>query len=470
MPEPSPEPEPTPPSRKPPPAKLADRLARPFQRFMDLEISSAILLLGMAVVALVWANSPWAESYVHFWHTPLGLQYGDSFRLDLSLGHWVNDGLMTFFFFMVGMEIKREMAYGELSTRSRAMLPLAAAIGGMVVPAGIYAWFHMGGPAIRGWGVPMATDIAFAVAALSVLGSRVPGSLRIFLLALAIADDLGAVAVIAIFYTAEIRLDALAMAGGGLAFCVFLRVIGVRSFLVYLAVGTFVWYETHHSGVHATVAGVMLGFITPHAAPRDDHASLIDRGRHALDHLREVLVGVHETPDPVDHGGHKRHHAARELAQLGRETLSPLDYLVNLLERPVAFLIMPVFALANAGVVLDTTTLGDSMALSVAWAVALGLLIGKPIGITLFSWLAIRTGLAEMPRGVNWGMIFATGILAGIGFTVALFVTALAFDDPVHAAGSKIGILLGSVLATAAGLIVLGKSLPKSQPVAPAPH
>lgn len=449
---------------KPPAPKLADVMVRPFARFMELEVSSAILLLAMAVLALVWANSPWGHTYDAFWHTPFGLKLGDVFHLELSLAHWVNDGLMAIFFFTVGMEIKREMAYGELSSRDRAMLPLFGALGGMIVPAGIYVFLHAGGPAIRGWGVPMATDIAFAVAALSVMGSRVPSSLRIFLLALAIADDLGAVAVIAVFYTAEIHLSSLAWAGAGLGLCVILNLIGVRSFFVYALLGAFVWFETHHSGVHATIAGVLLGFVTPHTVDRDDHETLIDRGRGALDHLRELMRGVRETPESVDHSGHERHHATRELAALARQSLSPLDFLVNVLERPVAFVVMPIFALANAGVVLDTSTLGDPMALRVASAVALGLVVGKPLGVSLFAWIAVRTRIAAMPSGVNWGMLVATGVLAGIGFTVALFVTALAFDDPVHAAGSKIGILLGSVIATAAGLVTLARSLPPAPP------
>lgn len=439
------------------PESLADRLARPFLRFMQLEISSALLLLGMAVLALAWANSPWGESYDAFWHTPVGLVVGEVFRLELSLGHWVNDGLMTLFFFVVGMEIKRELVQGELSTRTKAMLPLLGAVGGMVAPAGIYAAFHAGGPAISGWGIPMATDIAFAVAALSVLGSRVPASLRIFLLALAIADDLGAVAVIAIFYTAEIHLSALGMAAGGLALCAVLNVIGVRSFFVYALVGAFVWYETHHSGVHATIAGVMLGFLTP-TVVEDDHDTLIDRGRHALEHLRDVVTG--------DHGGHARHHVFQTLHRVGRQSLSPLDFLVNLLERPVAYFIMPVFALANAGVRLDATTLGDPMAQRVGLAVALGLVLGKPVGITLFSFIAVRLGVAELPRGVNWRAIFATGCLAGIGFTVALFVTVLAFTDPVFTAGSKVGILGGSLLATVVGLAMLVRALPNGPPAA----
>ncbi len=445
------------------PNSLADRLARPFVRFLELEVSSAILLLAMAVAALAWANSPWGDSYDHFWHTPIGLRVGHVFQLELSLGHWVNDGLMTIFFFVVGMEIKREMVYGELSTRARAMLPILGALGGMVVPAGIYTLFHYGGPAAHGWGIPMATDIAFAVAALSVLGRRVPPGLRIFLLALAIVDDLGAVAVIAVFYTAEIHLSALALAAGGLAACVLLSWAGVRSFVVYVLVGTFVWYETHHSGVHATVAGVMLGFLTPTRVALPDRDSLLDRGRGALEHLRELLMGSGD-----DHGGHQRIDALRQLSLVGRQTLSPLDLLVSVLERPVAFLIMPLFALANAGVRFDAATLGDPLAERVAIAVALGLFIGKPIGVTLFSWLAVRSRVADLPRGVNWGALFATGILAGIGFTVALFVTALAFEDPLSTAGSKVGILAGSLLATVVGLVVLARTLP-TEPTSPGP-
>ena len=442
-----------------PPNRLADLLARPFLRFMELEISSAILLLTMAAVALIWANSPWGATYERVWHTPLGLSLGQTTLLELSLGHWVNDGLMVIFFFVVGMEIKRELVQGELSTRARAMLPIFGALGGMLVPAAIYAAFHWGQPTIRGWAIPMATDIAFAVAALSVLGSRVPPGLRIFLLALAIADDLGAVAVIAIFYTAELHLSSLGLAGLGLVFCALLNWAGVRSFTVYLIVGFFVWFETHHSGVHATIAGVLLGFLTPTTVERDDDESLIDRGRHTLERLRDILI--HEKPDhEIDRGGHQRHHALRQLTGIGRQTLSPLDFLVNLLERPVAFVIMPLFALSNAGVVLDAQTLGDPTSRRVALAVALGLLLGKPLGITFFSWLAVRSRIAILPRGVGWPALAATGLLAGIGFTVALFVTVLAFEDPLPTAGSKVGILAGSLVATVAGLLMLNRALP----------
>ncbi|MDJ0788932.1 MAG: Na+/H+ antiporter NhaA [Myxococcota bacterium] len=447
-----------------PPRTIADRVARPFIRFLELETSAAILLLMMAVVALVWANSPWGETYAHFWHTPFALEIGPDeallFEVELSLGHWVNDGLMVLFFFVVGMEIKRELVMGELSTRQRAMLPILGALGGMIVPAGIYAAFHWGEPTIRGWGIPMATDIAFAVAALSVLGSRVPPGLRVFLLALAIADDLGAVAVIAIFYTAEIHLASLGWAAGGLALCFAFNRAGVESLLVYVVIGLFVWYETHHSGVHATIAGVLLGFLTPTGRFRSEHETLVERGRSALEHIRELLLGE-DDEDQIDYGGHQRHHAAQQLSWLGRRSLSPLDFLVNLLERPVAFVVMPLFALANAGVVLDAATFSDPEALQVAVAVALGLVVGKPLGITLFAWIAVRSGVATLPRGVNWTCVAATGVLAGIGFTVALFVTALAFTEaPVATAGSKVGILIGSLVATILGVAVLARSLP----------
>jgi len=423
---------------------------------METEISSALVLLGMALLALAWANSPFRDSYHALWRTPVSFAVGSVFELSLPLQLWVNDGLMTIFFFVVGMEIKREFVSGELSERARAMLPLAGALGGMVLPAGIYIALHHAGPASHGWGIPMATDIAFAVGAMSVLGRRVPPPLRVFLLALAIADDLGAVAVIAMVYTAEIHLSALAWAGAGLALCALLNWAGVRSLLVYVGLGLFVWFETHHSGVHATVAGVMLGFLTPARPPADDHERLIDVARGALDRLVAALRrGAAE-----DRHGHERHAAVQRLWEVGELSLSPLDFLVGGIERWVAFFIMPVFALANAGVNLDPHLLGDPVAQRVMLGVAAGLLLGKPVGITLFSWLAVRTGLAVLPRGVDWRAILATGLLAGIGFTMALFVTALAFSDATLIAGSKVGILGGSLLAMLLGLWMLHRALP----------
>ncbi len=435
---------------------LADRISRPFTRFFEIEVASASMLFAMTVLALIWANSPWAHSYEELWHHfELGLSAGH-WHFEMSLGHFVNDALMAIFFFVVGMEIKRELVMGELSSRRKAMLPVAGALGGMIVPAAIYASFHWGGPAIRGWGVPMATDIAFAVAAMSLLGKRVPPGLKIFLLALAIADDLGAIAVIAVFYTEELSLANLAAAALVLTAVYGMNRAGVRAFTAYWVVGGVAWYFTVQSGVHATIAGVALGLLTP-THPRDSRdASLLERGGTWF---RKLVDGVRGG----DAHGASRHRAARELQRMSLDALSPLDYLVNELDRWVAFLIMPIFALANAGVHLDASTFGNPATQKVGVAVALGLLLGKPIGITLFSWLAVRSGLASLPSGVGWGALAATGMLAAIGFTVALFITSLAFVDPTHTAGSKIGILSGSLLATVLGVTALHRSL------APAP-
>ncbi len=436
-----------------PPETLATRLSRPFMRFFEIEVASAVVLFAMTILALAWANSPWSHSYEALWHhLEIAVSIGH-WEFGMSLGHFVNDGLMAVFFFVVGLEIKRELVHGELSTRRRAMLPVAGALGGMIVPAGIYAAFHYGGPAIRGWGVPMATDIAFAVAAMSLLGSRVPQGLKVFLLALAIADDLGAVAVIAVFYTEDLSLAYFAASMATLVFVYGMNRGGVRSFAAYWLVGGLAWYFMVQSGVHATVAGVFLGFLTPTAPHDPQSARLLDRGRAWIEHL---LDGVRSEGD--SHGS-KRHLAARQLERVGRDALSPLDYLVNELDRWVAFLIMPLFALSNAGVHLDASTLSNPATQKVGMAVALGLLIGKPIGITLVSWLAVRSGLAALPRGVGWGAVAATGMLAGIGFTVALFITSLAFIDPAHTAGAKVGILSGSAIATVLGVGILHMTL-----------
>ena len=397
-------------TRRPP--TLSDRLARPFQRFLAIEAASTILLLLATVLALAWANSPWRESYTTLWHTKLGIRLGGA-ELALTLEHWVNDGLMALFFFLVGMEIKHEIVHGELSSRGRAMLPVFGALGGMLAPAAIYAAFHASGPAASGWGVPMATDIAFAVAALAVFGRRVPPGLKVFLLALAIVDDLGAVTVIALFYTHGLSLPALAAAGGGLAFVWGMQRSGVRAYLPYWLAGAVVWLATLESGIHATVAGVVLGLLTP-TSNRD------------------------------------------------RDALAPVEFLTKALHPWVAFAVMPIFALANAGIVLEADALADPLAPRVMLAVALGLLVGKPVGITLLSWLAVRAGVATLPSGVGWTALLGAGCLGGIGFTMALFITALAFQDPALAAASKIGVMAASVLATAGGLLVLGRALPRA--------
>jgi len=389
-------------------------LRRLFLRFLAIEAASTIVLLLATLAALVWANSPWGESYLRFWHLKLGfsLAWIDA---SLSLEHWVNDGLMVIFFFLIGMELKHELVHGELSSRERAMLPIFGALGGMLVPAGIYASLHVGGPALSGWGVPMATDIAFAVAALAVFGGRVPPSLKVFLLALAIVDDLGAVTVIALFYAAELSLGALAGAGALLVLMVALQRAGVRAYTVYWIVGFAVWLATLASGVHATVAGVLLGLLTP----------------------TRVEGGVSRAP------------------------FSPIERLTQLLHPWSAFVVMPVFALANAGLVLEADSLGDPVAFRVTLAVALGLLVGKPVGITLFAWLAVRAGFAALPTGVGWGSLLGAGILGGIGFTMALFITSLAFSNEALAAASKLGVIAASVTAAILGIACLARVLPR---------
>lgn len=432
-------------------------LTGPFERLIQLETGGAILLLIMTVIALTWANSPWGESYDHFWHTPVSIGWGDHI-LSLSLAHWVNDALMAIFFFVVGMEIKREVVLGELSSLQSAMLPLMGALGGMIVPAGIYLLFHQEGPAASGWGVPMATDIAFAVAALTALGKRVPAPLKIFLLALAIADDLGAVLVIAIFYTAQIDTHALMLCFATLALVVVMNVAGVRAFLAYWLVGAIAWFFMHESGVHATIAGVLLGLLTPASADTGEHETLVDAAKSHWHDLSVTFMPDQES----DYGGHHKAHVFQSLQTAYIGSQSPLDYLVNLLEKWVTFFIMPVFALANAGVVFDTTVFTDPTSQMVAVAVACGLLLGKPIGIGLFSYAAVKMKIATLPTGTNWVALTGVGLLAGIGFTMSLFVTNLAFSEAILIAGSKIGILAGSFLAAVLGLFFLQRSLPEA--------
>src|SRR5688572_3990286 len=433
------------------PGTLADRLAAPLRRFLGIEAASSILLLAATVAALAIANSPWREGWAHFWHQRVAFEAG-GFELSLSLVHWVNDALMAIFFFVVGLEIKREMTIGELASRQRAMLPVFGALGGMVAPALIYLWLQPGGDAAAGWGIPMATDIAFAVAALAVLGPRVPAGLKVFLLALAIVDDLGAVTVIAVFYTDEVRLGALLAAGAGLGLVYAIRLAGVRTYGPYFVVGAGVWLATLGSGIHATVAGVMLGLLTPvHALASRE--TLVARLRENVEEaLQRVSDRSHEArPEPV----------LERVRTLSLEAQSPLEFLTHRLHPWVAFGVMPIFALANAGVTLDASTLGDADGLRVALAVALGLLVGKPLGIAAFALAAVKLRLAALPAGVGAGAVLGAGWLGGIGFTMALFITALAFGEGPLTAAAKVGVLAASVLACLAGLALLARVLPR---------
>ncbi len=366
---------------------------------------------------------------------------------------------MAVFFFVVGLEIKRELTIGELATRERAMLPIFGALGGMVAPAGLYWLLQPGGAAVAGWGIPMATDIAFAVAALALLGARVPPGLKVFLLALAIVDDLGAVTVIAVFYTDEIRLAALGAAALGLGVAYAMLGAGVRAYGAYFVVGVVVWLATLSSGIHATVAGVLLGLLTPiHSLA--DRETLITRLRERADQALSRIGsgGSHaQAPDVL----------LAEARELALEAQSPLEYLAHRLHPFVAFFVLPVFALANAGVSLDADTLGDPAGLRVALAVGVGLVIGKPLGIALFALAAVRLRLAVLPAGVSPAALFGAGLLGGIGFTMALFITALAFEAGPLAAAAKLGVLAASVLACAGGVWLLARVLPKAAPPGP---
>ncbi len=428
------------------PVTPVQRLVRPFVRFMHIESASGMVLLACTAVALFLANSRWAEVYDAFWHTHLSISVGD-WSLDESLAHWVNDALMTIFFFVVGLEIKRELVDGELREPKKAALPIMAALGGMIAPAAIYLGSQYGTEAESGWGIPMATDIAFVVGFLALLGKRAPLGLKILLLALAIADDIGAVLVIAFFYSTDIALLPLAYAALGFALVYLCNRTGVRTVTVYVILGAAIWLAFFYSGIHPTVAGVMLGLLTPGSAWLGQTA------------LREVIADAIDRLDGVRDRPHtpERAQVAGELKITAQEAVSPLERLETALHPWVAFAIMPLFALANAGVKIEPSAFGHPVAL----AVAAGLVVGKPLGIVAFSWLAVRLGVASLPGGVNWRVMVGAGCLAGIGFTMSLFVAALALDGPLLDAG-KIGILTGSAVSAVAGLTLLWLFLPRS--------
>jgi Na+:H+ antiporter, NhaA family len=426
------------------PREPIDGIIGPLERFLHVEAAGGMVLLVCTAVALGFANSPFAEPFLHFWEAEAGVVIGP-IRLQHPLEHWINDGLMVLFFFVVGLEVKRELVLGELRDPRQATLPLVAAAGGMVVPAGIYLALQTGGEAARGWGIPMATDIAFVVGCMALLGSRVPPGLRIMLLSLAIADDIGAILVIALGYSTGIHVPALLAGGLGLVAVALFQRLGVRAFSAYVALGGLIWVAFEHSGIHATIAGVILGLMTP------AHAYLGDESSERLaDRVADLIRRGKSIERP------RRTAQVRSLRRATRELISPLEYLESALHPWVSFVVMPVFALANAGVPFDGRDLGSP----VAAAVALGLVLGKPLGITAFAWIAVRVGFARLPRGVGWGAIAGGGLVAGIGFTMALFIAGLALDG-AQLTAAKVGILGGSALAALAGMVVLLAVLPK---------
>jgi NhaA family Na+:H+ antiporter len=432
---------------------LLRRTRLPFQRFFRAESASGTLLLATAVVALGWANSPWAEAYFRLWEVEVSVG-AEALGLTLSLQHWINDGLMVAFFFLVGLEIKREILVGELASVRQAALPIAAALGGMLVPAGIYMLLNAGTAAERGWGIPMATDIAFALGVLALLGKRVPIGLKVFLAALAIVDDLGAVIVIALFYTGELAWNALGLAGIVLVALIIINRLDVRHPGPYALLGIVLWLAFLRSGVHATLAGVVLAMTIP-ARTRIDAKSFVALGRAYLDEFEAAGAGGRRLlPTPAQQA------ALRGLEQAAEDVQAPLQRIEHGLQAWVSFGIIPLFALANAGVAV-IGNLAASLTHPVALGVALGLLIGKPIGILCFTWLAIRTGLAVPPAGVGTGHLVGVSLLGGIGFTMSLFIANLAFGTTDALAIAKIGILSASTVAGIAGLTVLRAISPR---------
>lgn len=438
----------------PDPTPIA-RLLQPLQGFLENRAAGGILLLVCTAAALLWANSPWAGSYVALWQTPFTLGPGAA-ALSKPLILWVNDALMAIFFFVVGLEIKREILVGELASPRQAALPILAALGGAILPALLYAALNAGSPGASGWGIPMATDIAFALGILALLGNRVPVSLTIFLTALAIVDDIAAVLVIAVFYTAQINTAALAAGAACLLVLAVFNRLGVRQPLVYAAVGAALWVAVLKSGVHATVAGVLLAFFIP-ARTRLHPGQFLERGRLLLDHFERAA-----RPGAGLMGNEEQQSALHALEQAAEDVQAPLHRLEHALHPWVAFFIMPVFALANAGVGFG----GDAspqLGSAVSTGIILGLLAGKPLGILLASWAAVRSGLAELPPGIRWTHIHGAGWLGGIGFTMSLFVAGLAFADPALLASAKAGVLAASTLAGVTGFLLLRRSLPPAR-------
>ncbi len=415
---------------------LARLVARPVREFLRVEYASSVLLLAAAVIALVWANSPWSSTYEELWETHLVLDLG-VLQIDESLQHWVNDALMVFFFFVVGLEIKYELVHGDLRDPRSAALPIVAAVGGMAVPAAIYALIVGGGAGSSGWGIPMATDIAFAVGVLGLLGRRIPAPARLFLLTLAVVDDIGAIVVIALFYTADVDLQWLVAAVALLLVMVVMRRLRIWALPAYVVVGALVWLATLESGVHATLAGVAIGLLTP--------AKPLLEERVAREYAREAIAD--------------RELDADELARLRfllSESVPMVERLQARLHPFSAYVVLPVFALANAGVPLDGGVLHEAVGSTIALGITLGLVVGKPVGIVLAAFLTVRLGLGRLPDGTGWRMLTGLGAVGGIGFTVSLFIAGLSFPgEELLTSEAKIGILAGSLLSAGVGVTLL---------------
>jgi Na+:H+ antiporter, NhaA family len=435
-----------------------DRVLTPFEEFIHNQTTGGILLLSAAVIALIVANSPLGDAYRHLLHMKIGFHIG-AWTLSLSLHHWINDGLMTLFFFLVGLEIKRELLVGELSDLRQAAMPAIAAVGGMVVPALIYAALTPAGPAASGWGIPMATDIAFAVSALVILGRRIPPGLMAFLVALAIVDDLGAVAVIAIFYTGDVNLTMLAISVGLFGLMVVLNLGGIRHPLPYFIIGTLLWLAMLESGIHATIAGVLMALAIPSRPEYDP-----PRFSRSIENLMRRFDSSHREDGNIL-ANQTQFSILAAIETNARDAATPLQRLEHGLHHPVGLLIMPVFALANAGIPLGLHEVVQALHSPVTLGVAAGLVAGKLIGVFAFTWLAVRLGVGKLPAGTDFRHIVGVGLLAGIGFTMSIFISELAFAGNEQAlVFAKSGILLASLGAGLAGYLWLRLAIPAPAP------
>ena len=420
------------------PPEIVDRFTRPFAQFLKIEAVAGVFLLLATLAALILSNSAWSSPFLTFWETPIGLHFG-SLDFTRSLRHWINDALMTLFFFVVALELKRELILGELRNLRMAALSFAGALGGMLVPAALYLWLMSGQPGMHGWGTVMATDTAFVIGCLALFGSRIPPTLRLFLLSLAIFDDVGAILVVAIGYGDALNWGALALGLLGLAVVAGTARIGIRSVPVFFLLGGMIWLCFDASGVHPTIAGVVLGLMTPTRGWISD-----ERLRAILGRVLSYPIGDRWSGDTTERRDLRRAGAA------ATEALSPVERLEMMLHPWVGFAIMPIFALANAGVAISGARVGQPVSV----AIFAGLVLGKPIGVLTFSWLAIRFGLATRGPGLSWPSLAAGGLLTGIGFTMSLFIASLAYA-PAMLDTAKVGILTGSAVSAAAGLMML---------------
>lgn len=431
-----------------------DKIAEPFNNFLHRDYAVGVVLILSVIAALIWANSPYGESYHHLWHTPAGVDIGFfSFKQPLHI--WINDGLMSIFFFVIGLELKREFMAGELSTFRKALLPMGAALGGMIVPALIYVAFNYGQPSINGWGIPMATDIAFALALLTVSGRHIPLSLKVFLSALAVADDMGAVLVIAFFYTAEISWMALAGGFVLLGVMALMNYLGFRRAYLYCIVGIVVWLFFFYSGIHATIAGVLTAFTIPARTKIDEKEYSRTLNNLIGDFDKEIPLNSTLTTA-------NQHTIIEKIKNVSSAAETPLQKLEYHLHSWVMFIILPIFALSNAGLHLSGDFFKDGIN-DIMLGVFFGLLAGKAIGITFFTYLLVKFRLADLPLGVNFKHVFGVSILAAVGFTMSLFISNLAFKDAHMIESAKYAILLTSVIAGIIGVLYLKSLKPKSK-------